>query len=339
MSEILAEVTRNNEVESRHRGHIVAVDRKGTEVYRLGDPSTSFCMRSCAKPFQALPVIESGAADRFGLSEEEVAVLSGSLNGQDFQVRALLSILTKTGLEEGHLACGIHRPSHRATAQTLQREGKRPGPLNNNCAGKHVAMLLLCLANGWSLEGYWKIDHPVQELILKTVSEMVDVPREEIRAGIDGCGVPVFFVPLKNCALAYARLSPTGASGVTLPEPRRTSIERLMKAALRHPEMIAGDERLCTNIMRTLGDKVFAKTGAEGGYALTLMERGLGVAIKIEDGSQRALDPVVIETLGQLGLVDDDAKQALEKHRRPIILNHRKERVGAIEPAFTLRKA
>lgn len=326
MSEILVKVTRGNQIESIHRGHIVVADSQGEIPYLLGDPDFKICVRSCAKPLQALPVITTGAADRFSLTPAELAIMSGSLNGQDFQVNTIKSILNKIGLDERSLQCGVHRPSHRATARKLQEEGQKTTLLHNNCAGKHSAMLALCVHHGWPLDNYISKEHPVQQLVLNAVSSMAEVPVEEIGIGIDGCGVPVFFLPLKNLARSYAKL--TSISDQT--------IRRLMEAIFSHPEMIAGDERICTDIMRVLGKKVFAKTGAEGGYTMSLMEQGWGVAIKIEDGNNRAMEPVIIETLQQLEIVTRKEEDKLHTYHYPVIKNHRKEVVGSIETQFSL---
>jgi L-asparaginase II len=326
MPEPLVAVTRGDLIESVHRGHIVVTDESGSIIFRLGDPSFNLCLRSCAKPLQAVPVIATGAADRYRLTPAELAVMCGSLNGQDFQVATIRSILDKIGAAEGHLKCGIHQPSHRQTAQQLKDAGRAATPLHNNCAGKHAAMLTLCAHHGWPFDEYLSMQHPVQQLIRETIAFLTGVSAPEIGAGIDGCGVPVFFLPLAGLARAYARLASAA-------DPH---LSRLMDAALSHPEMIAGDERVCTDIMRALEKKVFAKTGAEGGYALSLMEKGWGVAIKIEDGSNRALSPAVIETLSQLGIVTRDELIRLQPYRRTAIYNHRKEIVGEVRACFHL---
>ena len=313
-------------MESIHRGHIVVADSLGTIQYQVGNPNCIICLRSCGKPLQALPIITLGAADKFQLTPSELAVMCGSLSGQDFHLTAIKSILDKIGLDASVLNCGVHRPSHRLTARKLQQEGKEPSPLHNNCAGKHVAMLTLCVYHGWPLENYISTEHPVQQLILDTVSSLTEVPVEQIGIGIDGCGVPVFFLPLANLARAYAKLT-------SREDP---SISRLMEASLAHPEMIAGSERICTDIMQALGKKVFAKTGAEGGYAMSLMEQGWGVGITIEDGNNRALNPVIIETLKQLGLLSREDEERLEAYHHPLIVNHRKETVGVIRTKFSL---
>ena len=326
LPEPLVEVTRGDLTESVHHGHIVVADANGRILYQLGDPFFNFCLRSCAKPLQALPLISSGAADKYRLTPPELAVMSGSLNGQNFQVEAIQSILDKIGVGEQHLQCGVHPPSHRSTAKKLQEEGKKPSTLHNNCAGKHAAMLMLCAYYGWPFEHYIRMEHPVQSLMRETISSVSEVPVQHIGIGIDGCGVPVFSLPLASLARSYARLA-SGSDPATC---------RLMDAALSHPEMIAGDERVCTDIMRALGRKVFAKTGAEGGYAMSFMEKGWGVAIKIADGSSRALNPVVMETLRQLGILTGEEAVRLKPYCRPALYNHRKEIVGEIKSRFDL---
>jgi len=326
MSEVLVHVTRGNHIESIHRGHIIVADSHGTPVYHVGDPDHTICLRSCGKPLQALPLITTGAADAFHISPAELAVMSGSLSGQDFHVKAITSVLGKIGLDERSLHCGIHPPSHRPTAKKLQESGNRASPLHNNCAGKHVAMLALCVYHGWPLENYIVPEHPVQQLIRDTVSSLTEVPVGKIGIGIDGCGVPVFFLPLVSLARAYAQLTCRA-------DP---AISRLMEAVLSNPEMIAGDERICTDIMRIAGKKIFAKTGAEGGYAMSLMEKGWGIGIKIEDGNNRALHPVIVETLKQLQVLSREEEKRLEAYHHPLIVNHRKEVVGGINTQFNL---
>jgi L-asparaginase II len=293
-------------------------------------------MRSCAKPLQAIPIIVSGAAERFNFTDQELALFCGSVSGQAFHVAAVRSVLKKIGLAEEALLCGIHPPSHRGTAKELQQKGVKPGPVHNNCAGKHAAMLALCVHHGWDITNYLPLEHPVQQLILSTIVEMTGIEKENIHAAVDGCGVPVFYVPLKNLALAYARL----AEPYLLEESRlngtQQAINKLLTAACTHPEMVAGDERLCTDIMRLTGKRVFAKTGAEGGYALSLLDKGWGAALKIEDGNQRALGPAVIELLQQLGALSDSALVQLKNYHHPAILNHRKEQVGELRPTFWL---
>jgi L-asparaginase II len=325
---VLIEVTRGPRVESSHRGHIIVMDPAGKLLHSLGDPEAPVCMRSLAKPFQALAVITSGAAAAFGFGAPELALFSGSLSGQDFQVELATQILAKLGLTPDALQCGAHPPLHRPTAQALAQAGLKPTPLHNTCTGKHAAMLALCVHHGWPLTDYLNPAHPAQELILGAVARMVGCPKPQIQVAVDGCGAPVFYVPLKNIALGYARLAgaqPESPAGV------------LMAAILAHPRHIAGDGRLETTVMEALPGQIFAKSGAEGGYGLSLVADGLGVAFKIEDGSQRALNPTVMAILDQLNVLTPAAQTALAAFKEPPILNHRKEEVGRIRPVLALK--
>lgn len=326
-SPVLVEVTRGPEVESRHRGQIAVAEASGQLRYRLGDVEALVCLRSLAKPFQALPVVTSGAAAAFGFGPAELALFCGSLNGQDFQVDLVKQVLARIGLSPAALHCGAHPPLHRPTAQALASSGQKPTPLHHTCAGKHAAMLALCVHSGWPVEGYLAADHPVQGLMLKTVADVMGLLPRQIPVAVDGCGVPVFYVPLRRIAWGYARL----AAG-----PADTAAGALMAACLAHPRHIAGDRRLDTEIMQALPGQVFAKTGAEGGYALALVAGGLGVALKIEDGQQRALPPVMVSILEQLDRLTPEARDALAAYRQPVIRSHQGQEVGQIRAVFAL---
>jgi L-asparaginase II len=328
-SPVLMEVTRGPLTESRHRGMIAVADGQGKLKYSLGDPEAWVCLRSLAKPFQALPVITTGAAAALGFGAEELALFSGSLSGQDFQVALVKEILARIGLTPAALQCGVHPPLHRPSAKALDAAGEKPTSLNHTCAGKHAAMLSLCVHHGWPIEDYLAFDHPVQRLILKSVADMVGLRPEEVPLALDGCGAPVHYVPLGSIAHGYARLA---AAAPDSPEGT------LMAAILTHPRHIAGDGRLDTAIMEALPGRVFAKAGSEGGYALAILEGGMGVAIKIEDGGLRAVSPTVVETLDQLGLITPEARAALASFHKSPILNHRKQEVGQIRTVFSLMK-
>jgi L-asparaginase II len=327
-SPVLVEVTRGPAVESRHRGQIVVANAQGKLIHQIGDPEVWVCLRSLAKPFQALAVITSGAAAAFGFKGAELALFSGSLSGQEFQTFLITSILERLGLKAEALQCGVHPPLHKPTAQALAQAGQKPSPLQHTCAGKHTAMLALCVHHGWPLDDYLNPAHQVQQLILGHVARMVGVPPKQIKVAIDGCGAPVFYVPLKNIALGYARLAAS--------QPGSPAGD-LMAAILTHPRHIAGDGRLETMAMQALPEKIFAKSGSEGGYALSLVDGALGVALKIEDGGVRAMNPSVVAIIEQLGLLTPAAAEALARFREPAILNHRKEEVGRIRPVFSLK--
>lgn len=335
MLEVLVEVSRGARVESCHLGAIAVVDQQGRLLTAVGDPELWVCLRSMAKPIQALPILTTGAAAAFNFGPQELALFCGSLNGQDFQVALVEQVLARLGLEVSHLQCGIHPPSHRPTAAALSQAGQKPSPLHNNCAGKHAAMLALCRHHGWPVTDYLDPGHPVQRLILATIAAVTEVPEADITVAIDGCGAPVFYVPLRRIAYAYAKLA-AAAQGTLAPGPYTAALAELARSCLAHPRLIAGDGRICTEIMQALPGRVVAKTGAEGGYALALVDQGLGVALKVADGSARALNPALMEILAQLQVLTPAAAQALAGYHRPGIKNHRGELVGQIRPVFRL---
>ena len=230
----LAHVLRGELVESIHRGHLAVVRPDGTLLFSLGDADFPTYLRSAAKPFQAIPVVEDGCADRFGLTDPELSLMCGSVSGQEFHVAATRSILDKIDVDEQTMACGVHRPSHRPSAKALTDRGEKPLPVHNNCAGKHAAMLALCVHHGWPLEGYTETDHPVQHHIRRAVASCCGLSVEQLGVGIDGCGVPVFRAPLVAIARGYARLADPQADP-SQSEERRAAIARLIATTPTRP--------------------------------------------------------------------------------------------------------
>jgi L-asparaginase II len=334
-AEPLVELTRSGLAESLHRGAVVVCGPDGQRINGLGHPAMPTFLRSAAKPLQALPLLTSGAAIRYGLTPAEIACMCGSLNGEQFQVEAVLSIMDKAELSPELLACGVHPPSHRPTAQAMMEQGLKPTALQNNCAGKHAAMLVLCAHLGHDPEGYTLPKHPVQRIILESVAALCNYPAEQIGIGIDGCGAPVFRLPLISLAGAYARLAAPEDAGL---EPEMVAaIEEMMAACLAHPEMIAGTGRLCTRVMQAAPGQVLAKTGSEGSYALALPGQKLGVAIQIEDGAMRALPPAVTQILHSLGLLGHDALDGeLRDLFHPVRKNHLGQEVTGLKAVFHL---
>ena len=337
----LVEVRRGPIVESRHRGHVAAVDGEGRLVASLGEPETVTYLRSSAKPFQAVPLVTSGAAKRFRLTELELALACGSHSGEDLHAAAVARMLEKSGLDESFLKCGVHEPYDRATAERLRALGETPGVLRNNCSGKHTGMLLLSRHLGAPPEAYDDPAGAVQKAILRAVSQFSGRPEDEIILGTDGCGVPVFGVTVRTMALMYARLvaPPADFDGAT-----RDASARLVSAMTNHPEMVGGTaERFDTEVMRAGRGRVVSKIGAEGVYTAGVLPcerwpKGLGLAFKIEDGEdRRARSTIAIEALRQLGVWDEDAARALSPYASFPVLNHRGEIVGQIQPSFELK--
>ncbi|WP_284638909.1 asparaginase [Paenibacillus silviterrae] len=331
-SDIVVTVTRGPLTESMHRGHIAVVDIHGELQAFTGNPDYYGFIRSTAKPLQAIPLAESNAWHRLGLSAEQTALLCASHNGEDEHTAAALSILQQLSLDVSALQCGIHEPFYKPAADALKRQGSEPTPLHNNCSGKHAGMLALSTAIGASIQQYTSLDHPVQQKMLQTVSEMSGMAVQDIRIGTDGCGVPVFAMPLSALAYAYARLG----------DPRHLSPERagacrtLLTAMQKVPFYVAGSERYDTLLAKATHGRIIGKMGAEAVYAATVPERGLGIAVKIEDGHPRALYPAITEALAQLGLLTGEELSELAEFHRPAVRNHRGEEVGRIEPVFRL---
>jgi len=331
--EPLVEVMRGACVESIHFGAVAVVDAHGDLVAHVGDPDWVTYLRSSAKPFQLLPLVESGAADHFGFTDKELAVMAASHSGEPRHVETVQGILTRIGLSERALQCGSHEPHSPESMRILREAGRAPTPIYNNCSGKHAGMLAQAVYHGWSTSDYLEPRHPMQERIRRTLAEMSDVAPDEIAIGVDGCSVPCFALPLRACALAFARLAdPSG-----LPAPRRYAAERVVTAMTAHPEMVAGENRLDTDLMRAAQGRIVSKGGAEGYHGMAIRSTGLGIAIKIVDGNgQRGTGPAVIEVLRQLGALDDDALTALSKYHGPITTNHRGIETGEVKAVVKL---
>jgi L-asparaginase II len=337
----LVEVTRGPLVESRHRGFIAVVDGAGAVVKSLGDIGTPAWFRSAAKPFQTIPVIASGAAARYGFTTRELAVIAGSHSGENTHLETVLSILNKIGLDESALQCGAHMPFDDVSAKQLRAENREPGVLHNNCSGKHSGMLAVAKHTGAPPENYLDSDHPVQRLIRSTLARFAGAPVDEIKIAVDGCGAPVFGLSVEAMAGSYARLVSARDSGI---EPELAeAAARVFNAMIEYPEMVGGTRgRLDTDLMREAKGEIISKVGAEGTQLLGVKPnerypKGLGVAIKIEDGDvRRARDPVVIETFRQLGLLDDGQLAALARYARSTIFNHGKIEVGEVRTCFKL---
>lgn len=338
----LVEVWRGHVVESRHRGHVAAVDGDGRLVAHTGEPETVTYLRSSGKPFQALPLLTSGAADRFGFDEAELAIACGSHSGEDLHAATVARMLEKIGLDESFLKCGTHEPFDLATAERLRERGEKPTALRNNCSGKHTGMLALALHLGARPEDYDHADSPVQQAILRAVAKFAGLPAGEIAVGTDGCGVPVFGMPVRAMALMYARLASPPAD---LDEETRRACARITDAMTARPEMVGGTrERFDTEVMRACAASVVSKIGAEGVYTAGVLPcerwpRGLGLAFKIEDGEdRRARSTIAIESLRQLAVLNEDAQKALQPYASFPVKNHRGENVGEIRASFELRR-
>jgi L-asparaginase II len=336
----LVEVLRGPIVESRHRGHLIAVDGRGKTVAALGAPETVTYIRSSGKPFQALPLVASGAADHFSFTEKEIAIACGSHSGEPQHVETVRSMLGKIALDETALKCGVHDPFSVEVSRELVRSRQSPNVLQNNCSGKHAGMLALAKYLGARTDNYDQPDHPVQQQIAKAVAEFSDVPVDRLVIGTDGCAAPVFGVPVRAMAVMYARLvnPPVQFEDVVI-----NACQRVVNAMISFPEMVGGSTgRLDTELIRAAKGRLISKIGAEGVYTVGALPcadwpAGLGFALKVEDGDDhRARPPAVIEALRQLGLLDEADLTALAAYAPTPIKNRRGDLVGETRAAFTL---
>lgn len=327
-SPVFVEVLRNGVVESRHRGIAAVCDAAGRVVAGWGDLCQPVFPRSAVKPLQALPLIESGAADRFGLDSRHLALACASHGGEPEHVETVAAWLARVGLPQAALECGAHWPSDPDAARALARAGGEPCPLHNNCSGKHSGFLTTAAALGEGTEGYIQPDHPVQRRVTQALSEMMGLDLPAAPWGVDGCGIPTFAAPLPAVAAAMARLADPAALG----RARAAACGRIRAAMRAHPHLVAGSGRPCTAVLQAVPD-VVVKAGAEGVYTMALPRRGLGVALKIEDGAGRAAEVAMIALLDHLGALDDDARAALANRPSAPVLNVAGKLVGEIRPA------
>ncbi|MEA4882687.1 MAG: asparaginase [Clostridia bacterium] len=333
-SETLVSLYRGELVESIHRGHVAVVDSSGRILHHAGDPLYVTYFRSSAKPLQVLPIIQSGAVERFGITTEEVAAMSASHHGEDMHIAAVASILAKIGLSESDLRCGSHQPINSQQAARIIRDGISLSPVFNNCSGKHAGMLAYAVHKGYPTDGYFQRDHPVQVDMWEAVSQVCGLRKERVIRGVDGCGVVVFGMPIANMAYAYARMSRPSSLPAIYREPARLVVE----AMLRYPNMIGGTQDFGSKLMRGANGRIFAKGGAEGLFCLGLPELGIGVAVKIEDGGARALPTAVMEVLREIGAADEKMLTAPDTAVERPIQNHRGDAVGRMSACFYLHE-
>jgi L-asparaginase II len=313
----LAAVTRGELVESIHRGRLAVFDPMGGELEAWGDPEAYVYLRSSAKPFQALPLVLSGAADAFGLTGEELAVACASHNAEEPHLAAVRSILKKAGLSEGDLQSGAHLPMYEPAADELIRRGEEPRSIHGNCSGKHAGMLAVCVHEGYETLGYREPGHPLQRRILGLLAEVCGVEDDEVLIAGDNCGVPAFALPLRSFATGLARM----ATGDELPDHLVGAAIRIRDAMRSHPFMVAGTGRLDTELMgRT---HLLVKGGAEAVLAVGNPE-GWGMALKISDGSNRAVRPAALAVLDHMGVRVGDGEA--------LVRGLHGETVGEIEP-------
>ncbi|HJT16802.1 MAG TPA: asparaginase [Thermoanaerobaculia bacterium] len=343
MGQRLANVYRGNQLESFHTGSIAVVDSRGRLRACAGDPGFVTCLRSAAKPFQAMPLLEYGGAEEYDLTGEEIALTCGSHGGEAIHVSTAAALLRKGDFDEEDLLCGAHAPFDEKAAADLRASGEAPSPLHNNCSGKHAGMLLATKVMDAPSANYIDAEHPLQEVIRATLADFAGT--DDIPMAVDGCGVPAFFLSLYRAAFAYARL----VSGNL--DRYAESAEIVVEAMTTFPQFVGGAWTMTTPLMQSFAGDLVAKEGAEGFYAMaiapslasTLTNRlqldddcALGIALKIDDGSMtRGRNPVILKTLELLG-ADLASKPELQRYREWPLRNIAGKLVGDVRAEFEL---
>ena len=316
---VIAEVIRSGITESKHRGAFVVMDRTGHVVSAEGGIAAAVYPRSAIKAFQALAMVESGAADRFHLTDEELALSCASHKGEPEHVRVARAMLEKAGNDEALYECGAHWPSDEDARNSLLRSGHDCSAVHNNCSGKHAGMLALSRMLGADPHHYIDRQHPVQRQIAQTMGAICDIDLDQQPWGIDGCSVPTWAIPLKNIALGFARLcAPEHAAG-----------NRIIKAVQAHPFMVSGSHGFDTELMRAV-PRVFSKGGAEGVHCGCIPHAGLGIALKCDDGAGRGAETAFAALLATLDVWTPEEKAALERFRHVHLTNWNKFEVGEV---------
>ena len=327
---VLVETVRGGLVDLRHRGAVAVADAEGRLVWSSGDVERPIYPRSAVKLFQALPLVESGAADRFGLTDEQLALACSSHSAEDGHVEAAKAMLQAAGLGEPDLGCGSHWPLF-SQSQLIDfvRDGKTPNQLHNNCSGKHAGFLCVACHQGIAPAGYVRAEHEIQRQAKAAQEEMTGYPIAEGKYAIDGCSIPAYAFPLRALAHGFAK----AATGQGLGSERAGAVKRLMEACVANPWFTAGTNRFCTRIMEAGGGAIYAKTGADGVYVAALPEAGLGVALKCDDGSSPASEVMLASALLRLLGHGDAMRERLEPLTRKVLKNWNGIEVAEIRPA------
>ena len=331
MSEILLHYTRAGHVENIHRGDVAVVNCEGDIVKSIGNAHLPMFWRSAAKPFQALPFVKNGGLDKYNISEEELAILVSSHSGEPNHVALVRGILEKLGLTEEDLECGIMRPLNGKAFKALIKSGEPLTQVHNQCSGKHAQIMALAIMLGVEVKGYSQPQHEAEKLIFKHVSMASKMSEDNLEIGIDGCGVPVFYLPLYNMSLAYARLSTPSRGDWGEYEVAATKIRDAMS---NYPQVISGTGRIDCAISEVSKGRIIGKMGSDAVYCIAVKDENLGIAFKIEDGDFAVVTPMVVAILKHLDLLSKDEAAELDKTFPPLLKNHRGDIIGTIETVF-----
>jgi L-asparaginase II len=335
MPEIVAKIYRGKREESVHYGSIAVVNKEGKLTHYVGDPEFFTYVRSSSKPFQLIPLLQTGAADHFGFTNKQLAIMCGSHSGEDHHREVVLANLEAAGNKPEDLKCGTHWPLFMQKKNEYPLHGEDKDPLRHNCSGKHSGFLALARYLGEDVSRYLDFDSKTQRLVLEAVAKIYDYPEDKIEIGIDGCSAPNFGLPLINTAVAFKKL----AIGEEDSEELSRILARIKKAMTEFPEMFSGEGRFDLALMRTFPGNVICKGGAEAIQGIGFVDPPIGIAVKIHDGNDRALYTVCVETLKQLGLIDPEKAEHIKPFYNPEIRNTANLPTGRISPEFSLKKA
>ncbi len=329
---ILVEVHRGEIVESFHRGVICVVDENNELLFSMGDIHQMCYPRSSMKFLQHIPLLESGAVLKYGFTLKEIAVMCGSHNSEKMHLETVASILSKIGLSELDLKCGAHLPTLSEDIKDMYQIDKKPTDIYNNCSGKHAGFLAYCMFYNVDTDDYLNPNHPLQQQIKKVCAEMYEVSEESMLAAIDGCSAPVYSVSVLHQAIGYKNLAAT----YNFSDARKQACALIIEAVKSYPEMVAGTNRYCTDMMRICGDEIVGKTGAEGVYCMSLYNKKIGVCIKIDDGKMLPQYNVAQAIIESLSLFSSEKLTPLHKYLQEDILNWNHLKTGVLKPSVLL---
>jgi L-asparaginase II len=329
---VLVEVLRGGLVESAHRGALAVFDADRQSVWEVGDTARPVFPRSAVKAIQALPLVESGAADVYGFGDRELALACASHNGEEAHTELARSMLARAELGETALECGGHWPSYQAATVALARTGATPSALHNNCSGKHAGFICVCCHAGVDHRGYIAAGHKLQEMVREAMEDVTGAAHGPGNRGTDGCSIPTYAVPLKNLAIGFAKM----ATGQGLSPGRAKAAKRLFAACMAEPFYVAGTGRADTALMQAAPGRIFVKVGAEGVYCAAVPELGLGIALKCDDGAGRAAEIAISEVLASLFIKDEALAARLTELANPVLTNWNGMTVGSSRPTAAL---
>ena len=315
-----------------HYGDIVVSDYKGKILCYAGDIEKMTFARSSLKPIQAISIVESGAADYYKITDKELAIMCASHNGEPIHIQTITKILEKSGLTKENLTCSVAYPMYAPAENELKSNNIPRSSIFCDCSGKHSGMLITAKHNHENLDNYHSLNHPVQQRIINTVADICDVNVKDIKIAIDGCGVPVHALPLKIFAKGFARM--------TMPElfenNRSSAINRITNAMTQYPYMVAGANRFCTELMDAFGDRLFGKSGAGAFYGIGIKNKGIGIVVKMTEGTSNIIPYAVLETLIHLKVITRKEAESLPCYNDKNVYNGKKEIVGKYEPVLKL---